>query len=194
MTLPVNPRHLLPGLAAFVVALLVALLGLRANAHSPAPQPRPRRRPAARSSCDCWASTTSTGTSSHPSPASAGPPGSSPTSTRRPCPGARFSVHAGDMVGASPLISSWFHDEPTIEAANALGFDVGTLGNHEFDEGGDELLRLLHGGQRKGPGALKRDADGTLVNTSSQDFAGAQFPTSRPTPSIATGSCCCRPT
>ena len=47
------------------------------------------------------------------------------------------------MIGASPLISSWFHDEPTMEAANDLGFDVGTLGNHEFDEGGDELIRML---------------------------------------------------
>jgi 5'-nucleotidase len=52
-------------------------------------------------------------------------------------------VHAGDMVGASPLISSHFKDEPTIEATNQMGFDVGTLGNHEFDEGGEEALRLV---------------------------------------------------
>ena len=48
------------------------------------------------------------------------------------------------MVGASPLISSHWHDEPTIEATNLMGFDVGTLGNHEFDEGGAEVLRLVH--------------------------------------------------
>ena len=60
------------------------------------------------------------------------------------------------MVGATPLISSWFHDEPTIEAANEIGFDVGTVGNHEFDEGGEELMRLLRGGRRTGPEALKR--------------------------------------
>jgi 5'-nucleotidase len=47
------------------------------------------------------------------------------------------------MVGASPLISSHFHDEPTIEATNLMEFDVGTLGNHEFDEGGAEALRLV---------------------------------------------------
>jgi 5'-nucleotidase len=47
------------------------------------------------------------------------------------------------MVGASPLISSHFHDEPTIEATNRMDFDVGTLGNHEFDEGGAEALRLV---------------------------------------------------
>jgi 5'-nucleotidase len=90
--------------------------------------------------------------------------------------GRTIRVHAGDMVGASPLISSWFHDEPSIEAANEIGFDVGTVGNHEFDEGGDELMRLLRGGRRSGPEALKPDVNGQLVNTSSPDFAGAQFP------------------
>ena len=50
------------------------------------------------------------------------------------------------------------------------------MGNHEFDEGGEELLRLLNGGQRTGPDALKRDADGQLVNTSSPGFEGADFP------------------
>ena len=47
------------------------------------------------------------------------------------------------MVGASPLISSHFKDIPTIEATNLMGFDVGTVGNHEFDEGGAEMLRLV---------------------------------------------------
>ena len=75
---------------------------------------------------------------------------------RATLPGRTIRVHAGDMVGATPLISSWFHDEPTVEAANEMGFDVGTLGNHEFDEGGDELMRLLGGGRRGGPAALKR--------------------------------------
>lgn len=95
---------------------------------------------------------------------------------RATIPGHTIRVHAGDMLGASPLVSSWFHDEPAIEAANAMELDVGTVGNHEFDEGGDELLRLLDGGQRKGPEALRRAADGTLVNTSSPSFAGAAFP------------------
>jgi 5'-nucleotidase len=58
-------------------------------------------------------------------------------------PDRTIRVHAGDMVGASPLISSHFNDEPTIEATNQMGFDVGTLGNHEFDEGGAEALRLV---------------------------------------------------
>ena len=55
-------------------------------------------------------------------------------------------VGAGDLIGASPLLSALFHDEPTIEAMNAMGMDVTGVGNHEFDEGVDELLRMQNGG------------------------------------------------
>src|SRR3990172_1898579 len=55
-------------------------------------------------------------------------------------------VSAGDMVGASPLISALFHDEPTIEAFNLIGLDFNAVGNHEFDEGWLELKRLQEGG------------------------------------------------
>ncbi|QDG52954.1 bifunctional metallophosphatase/5'-nucleotidase [Persicimonas caeni] len=55
-------------------------------------------------------------------------------------------VSAGDLVGASPLVSSVFHDEPTIEAMNQLPLDLIAVGNHEFDEGWEELLRLQNGG------------------------------------------------
>jgi len=55
-------------------------------------------------------------------------------------------VGAGDLIGASPLISALFHDEPTIEAMNALRLDVSGVGNHEFDEGVKELLRMQRGG------------------------------------------------
>jgi 5'-nucleotidase len=57
-----------------------------------------------------------------------------------------ITVGAGDLIGASPLISGLFHDEPTIEAMNALGLDVTGVGNHEFDEGLQELLRMQNGG------------------------------------------------
>ncbi len=57
-----------------------------------------------------------------------------------------FIVHAGDMIGGSPLISALFQDEPTIEVLEEIGFDAGTLGNHEFDEGIDELKRMMNGG------------------------------------------------
>ena len=55
-------------------------------------------------------------------------------------------VSAGDLIGASPLISALFHDEPTIEAFNLMGLDYNGVGNHEFDEGVDELLRMQTGG------------------------------------------------
>src|SRR3954453_2431993 len=55
-------------------------------------------------------------------------------------------VGAGDQIGASPLLSGLFHDEPAIEALNALGLDVAGVGNHEFDEGIQELYRMQYGG------------------------------------------------
>jgi 5'-nucleotidase len=73
-------------------------------------------------------------------------------------------VSAGDLVGASPLISALFHDEPTIEAMNLIGLEINGVGNHEFDEGGDELLRLQNGGSHPIDGDL--DGDG---------FLGAEF-------------------
>ncbi|MDD2638957.1 MAG: metallophosphoesterase, partial [Methanothrix sp.] len=54
-------------------------------------------------------------------------------------------VSAGDNIGASPLISALFHDEPTIEALSLMGFDYSAAGNHEFDEGASELLRMQYG-------------------------------------------------
>jgi 5'-nucleotidase len=55
-------------------------------------------------------------------------------------------VAAGDLIGASPFLSAMFHDEPTIEALSMMGLDVASVGNHEFDEGKDELLRMQNGG------------------------------------------------
>lgn len=76
------------------------------------------------------------------------------------------TVAAGDSVGASPLLSGLFHDEPTIEAFNELGMDVAGVGNHEFDEGWEELVRLQEGGCHPVDGCY---ADG-------REFEGAGFP------------------
>jgi 5'-nucleotidase len=57
-----------------------------------------------------------------------------------------LTVAAGDLIGASPLLSALFHDEPTIEAMNEMGLDLTSVGNHEFDEGVTELLRMQNGG------------------------------------------------
>ncbi len=66
-------------------------------------------------------------------------------------------VSAGDLIGASPLISALFHDEPTIEAMNLIGLDFNAVGNHEFDEGADELFRMQVGGSHPVDGDLDGD-------------------------------------
>jgi 5'-nucleotidase len=55
-------------------------------------------------------------------------------------------VAAGDLIGASPLLSAMFHDEPTIESLSMMGLELSSVGNHEFDEGKDELMRMQNGG------------------------------------------------
>src|SRR4030095_608533 len=73
-------------------------------------------------------------------------------------------VSAGDLIGASTLLSALFHDEPTIEAFNQIGLDFNAVGNHEFDEGWHELVRMQDGGCHPVDGC--QDGD---------DFAGANF-------------------
>ncbi|MFH7043835.1 bifunctional UDP-sugar hydrolase/5'-nucleotidase [Paucibacter sp. JuS9] len=62
--------------------------------------------------------------------------------------GQRHSVFvaAGDLVGASPLLSALFNDEPTIRSLSLMGLELSAVGNHEFDNGLDELLRKQNGG------------------------------------------------
>src|SRR6201990_1431317 len=55
-------------------------------------------------------------------------------------------VAAGDLIGASPFLSAMFHDEPTIESLSMMGLEIASVGNHEFDEGKEELLRMQNGG------------------------------------------------
>ena len=78
-------------------------------------------------------------------------------------------VSAGDLIGASPLISSLFHDEPTIEAMNLIGLAINAVGNHEFDEGPAELLRMQHGG----PHPVDGDLDGDPFHGADFQFLGA---------------------
>lgn len=57
-----------------------------------------------------------------------------------------LTVSAGDLISASQLASSIYLDEPTIGVANRIGLDFNAVGNHEFDRGRAELLRMQHGG------------------------------------------------
>ncbi|MEV6422359.1 bifunctional metallophosphatase/5'-nucleotidase [Streptomyces sp. NPDC051662] len=90
------------------------------------------------------------------------------TSLRNARKGNAYSITAagGDMVGASPLLSGLFHDEPTIEALNKIDLDVTTVGNHEFDEGAVELARLQNGGCHPTEGCYEKG----------KKFKGADFP------------------
>ncbi|MFD9894956.1 bifunctional metallophosphatase/5'-nucleotidase [Amycolatopsis sp. NPDC059027] len=76
-----------------------------------------------------------------------------------------FVVSAGDNIGASPLTSALFHDEPAIDLLNALGVKASVVGNHEFDEGYRELMRMQFGGCHPKDGCQFRDS-----------FPGAKFP------------------
>ena len=69
-------------------------------------------------------------------------------------------VAAGDLIGATPLLSALFRDEPTIESLGMMGLEVTAVGNHEFDKGSAELLRMQRGGCHptegcKGPQSFK---------------------------------------
>ncbi|WP_328311492.1 bifunctional metallophosphatase/5'-nucleotidase [Streptomyces sp. NBC_00442] len=90
------------------------------------------------------------------------------TSLRTARAGHPYSITAagGDMIGASPLLSGLFHDEPTIEALNKLKLDVTAVGNHEFDEGATELARMQNGGCHPTEGCYEKG----------RKFRGADFP------------------
>lgn len=84
-------------------------------------------------------------------------------------------VGAGDSIGASPLISSLFYDEPSVETLNRIGLEFNSVGNHEFDKGATELLRLQNGGCKLignsiDPNSCKGASVGTPV-----PFEGAKF-------------------
>lgn len=119
-----------------------------------------------------------------------------PASARQPVGGAEFMaahvtrlkaanpnnvvVAAGDLIGATPMISGLFFDEPAVETLNRIGLEFTSVGNHEFDKGQAELLRLQGGGCKPAPGETDRNAidpnscRGAVVGTP-VPFEGAKF-------------------
>lgn len=77
-----------------------------------------------------------------------------------------LTVAAGDTIGGSTFLSGMFHDEPSVESLNTLGLDVTSVGNHEFDEGTTELLRIQNGGCHPVDGCYFPE----------QPYAGAKYP------------------
>ena len=77
-----------------------------------------------------------------------------------------LTVTAGDLIGGTPFLSGLFHDEPSVETLEAMKLDVSGVGNHEFDEGLTELLRMQNGGCHPVGGCYFPDAP----------YDGANFP------------------
>jgi len=82
-----------------------------------------------------------------------------------------FTVAAGDLIGGSTFTSGFYHDEPSVETLNAMGLDVSGVGNHEFDEGVTELLRMQNGGCHPVDGCYLQDEAGNDIT-----YPGADFP------------------
>ncbi len=96
-------------------------------------------------------------------------------------PANTIMVAAGDLIGASPLLSSLFHDEPTIEAMTKMGLALTSVGNHEFDEGWQELRRMQEGGCHpvdgcKGPAPFKGAGFQYLAASTYLDNGETLFP------------------
>ena len=84
-------------------------------------------------------------------------------------------VGGGDFIGASPLISALFFDEPAVEVMNHIGVDFTSVGNHEFDKGSAELKRLQAGGCKLTNGQPDPNSCRGLGSRAPGTFDGAQF-------------------
>jgi 5'-nucleotidase len=84
------------------------------------------------------------------------------------------TIFAGDNIGASPLANSLFFEEPITIASNLMHVDFASVGNHEFDKGSTELLRIQNGGCKPVVGCT--GAPYALPNGSTTNvFPGADF-------------------
>src|SRR5664279_2511595 len=84
-------------------------------------------------------------------------------------------VGAGDLIGASPLISALFFDEPAVETLNRIGVEFSAVGNHEFDKGSAELKRLQNGGCKLTNGLPDPNSCKGLGSGAPGTFDGARY-------------------
>jgi 5'-nucleotidase len=84
-------------------------------------------------------------------------------------------VGAGDFIGATPLISALFFDEPSVETLNKIGLEFNAVGNHEFDRGRAELLRLQNGGCKITDGAIDPNSCKGFGSAAPGSFDGAAY-------------------
>lgn len=84
-------------------------------------------------------------------------------------------VGAGDFIGASPLVSALFFDEPAVETLNHIGVEFNAVGNHEFDKGSAELKRLQNGGCKITNGVPDPNSCKGLGSRAPGTFDGASY-------------------
>lgn len=97
-------------------------------------------------------------------------------------------VTVGDRIGATPLASARFLDEPTFQVATAMRIDFSALGNHEFDKGQAKLMRMQHGGGNKTTGRDPGQVDGHFARANFDFLAANTFKPDGTTPFPAVGS------
>ena len=84
-------------------------------------------------------------------------------------------VGAGDFIGATPLVSALFFDEPAVETLNKIGLEFNAVGNHEFDKGKEELRRLQNGGCKIAAGLPDPNSCKGFGSAAPGSFDGARF-------------------
>lgn len=101
-----------------------------------------------------------------------------------------ITVAAGDLIGASPLASAYFLDEPAVMALNRMGLELAAVGNHEFDRGTAELRRMQEGGcevhSNREPCRLDRPFEGAKFSYLAANVLDAQGNTLFPGTAIKT--------
>jgi 5'-nucleotidase len=84
------------------------------------------------------------------------------------------TVLAGDNIGASPLASALVNEEPSTVVSNLMNVDFSSVGNHEFDKGAAELLRIQNGGCKPVTGCTgapyAKESGGTTKRYPGADF------------------------
>jgi len=153
---PKRPRRARLGVSLLIVGLVLSLLGSGTATADDGPGRRPRTVDVQILSFNDYHGWLETPTGGDATLGAALDPGNNPVgggaylattlNNLRAGKASSLTVTAGDLIGGTPFLSGLFHDEPSVESLEAMHLDVSGVGNHEFDEGLTELLRMQKGG------------------------------------------------
>jgi len=153
---PKRPRRARLGVSLLIVGLVLSLLGSGTATADDGPGRRPRTVDVQILSFNDYHGWLETPTGGDATLGAALDPGNNPVgggaylattlNNLRAGKANSLTVTAGDLIGGTPFLSGLFHDEPSVESLEAMHLDVSGVGNHEFDEGLTELLRMQKGG------------------------------------------------